>query len=307
MILETGSVECWGDNSYGQLGIDSSEATGSTPTLNAVTLGVGTGSTATAIAVGEDDVCAVLTSGAVQCWGDNEYGQVGINEITGNYVEIGDNETPASVGPVGTYLGLTATAVTLGSGHACALLNGGLVQCWGYNDEGQLGVGSTTNVGTSSTVPTATKAFVTLPGTGTYGGTATFVAAGGMHTCADVTSDGLLCWGNNSDGELGTGSTTRLGTSPGSAPTGNAPGISPISFGGPSVYSVALGGGTTCVLLSNGNVRCWGLNNNAQLGLGYASSTPNYIGGAANQMPADLTNALIFAPGVTPAPPPLTP
>ena len=55
---------------------------------------------------------------------DNEYGQVGINNITGNDLQIGDNETPASVGPVGTYWGSPATGITLGNGHACALLEG---------------------------------------------------------------------------------------------------------------------------------------------------------------------------------------
>ena len=110
----TGPVECWGNNTYGQLGLDTaanvsaSEAPGDAGT---VMLSTGTSAVATHIFVGYYTVCAVFGSGQVQCWGDNGTGQVGIGNNTnsgtgpcqidgGACQKIGDNETPASVGPV---------------------------------------------------------------------------------------------------------------------------------------------------------------------------------------------------------------
>ena len=134
------------------------------------------------------------------------------------------------------------------------MLNDGYVQCWGRNQDGQLGVGTNQNVlGYSSAVSAADAGVVTLPDNGT----ASAVVAGGFHTCALLTSGALLCWGDNGAGELGTATTTDLGGSGEPTPGGN-PGIAPLSFGGPTAFKVSLGLNDTCALLSDGNVRCLG-------------------------------------------------
>ena len=171
------------------------------------------------------------------------------------------------------------------------------------------GVGSTTNVGTSSTVPT-TKGFVMLPGTGTNGGTATVVAAGlGKHTCANVTNDGLLCWGNNGYGELGTGNTTPLGTSPGSSPTGNAPGISSHLVRRPDRLQRIAGRWNYLCAAQRWARSLLGAQRRRATWPRIRVLDPKlYRRRRQSDATASLTNALeIFAPGVTPAPPPLTP
>ena len=182
-------------------------------------------------------------------------------------------------------------------------MSSGLVQCWGDNAAGELGIGSFANIGYSSSTP-AYNGLVTLPGNGTYGGTASAIVAGGQHTCALVNSVGLLCWGDNSTGALGTANTNDLGGGSGEATpagTDGTPVIAPIAFGGPTAFKLALGYSHTCALLSDGNVRCWGDNTYAELGLGFESVTPTYI-----LLPNQTEHAAIFEPSVTPAPPSVT-
>lgn len=185
-LLANRRVSCWGDNSYGQLG-DGSRTRRSTP----VTMVSGL-STAVQISGGDAHYCAVLASGAVSCWGNNGNGQLG-------------NRTRAnSLVPV-TAVGLTdARSIELGGLHSCAVRRSNLVACWGWNGAGQLGsfVGS----GENELVPQTRQ---NLSGVAQ-------VAAGGEHTCSITTARAALCWGRNSFGQLGDGSTnsTRDFTSP---------------------------------------------------------------------------------------------
>jgi alpha-tubulin suppressor-like RCC1 family protein len=122
----TPGAYCWGSNSNGQLGNDTT-----TDTTEVVTV-QGTNSGATGIAAGGAHTCAVVNGGA-QCWGSNDYGQLGNNSTT-------DSHIPVQV------VGLTSgvTAVAAGHSHSCAVVNGG-ARCWGSNVYGQLGNGSWTN------------------------------------------------------------------------------------------------------------------------------------------------------------------
>ena len=184
----------------------------------------------TKIASGVEHACALTAAGGVLCWGDNTIGQLG-NGMTGTYES-------APVWPGGLETG--AVAVTAGASHSCALTSGGGAKCWGWNYDGQLGDGTTTDQPTP-------KAVYGLSG-------AIAVSAGLMHTCAVTSGGGVVCWGYNVDGELGDNSTT-----------GHITPMPVIGLSG-TVTAIAAGGYHTCALTSGGGVECWGSNGYGQLG-----------------------------------------
>ena len=153
-----------------------------------------------AVAVGGGHTCAITTAGGVKCWGSNTFGQLG--DAAGG--SSGDfSLTPVDVS------GLTSgvAAVTTGFSHTCALTTGGGVKCWGRNDGGQLGqvTSGTCNIGGNLCSITPVDVV------GLTSGVAT-VTAGGSHTCAVTTGGGAKCWGGNSSGQLGDGTTTDRAT-----------------------------------------------------------------------------------------------
>jgi alpha-tubulin suppressor-like RCC1 family protein len=170
----SGGVQCWGENTYGELG-NASVATGSgaySPVPVAVT-GI---SGATDVVVTAGTSCATVNTG-VLCWGQR----------VGNTMYASGSTTP--VGPTGLASGVTALAA--GHAHLCALQNG-VVRCWGENSQGQLGNND------SSGIPSVEP--VSVPGLSN----ATLIAAGGSHTCA-VDAGVAKCWGSNINAELGIG------------------------------------------------------------------------------------------------------
>jgi hypothetical protein len=174
-----GGAQCWGDNSYGELGNNST--TGSNVPVQVA--GLMSGSGVTAIAAGDSFTCAVVNDG-VQCWGYNSAGDLGNNSTTNSSV-------PMSV--VGLTSGSGVTAITAGFEHTCAVVNGG-VQCWGDDSFGDLG----NNSMAESNVP--------VPVSGLTSG-AESIGAGNSLSCA-VVKGGAECWGWNSHGQLGNNSTT---------------------------------------------------------------------------------------------------
>jgi alpha-tubulin suppressor-like RCC1 family protein len=164
-----GTVWCWGDNDYGQLG-DGSTA----PSFEPVpVLGL---PPATRLALGYDHSCAIDGQGGLYCWGRNGAGQLGIGSMDASLV-------PAPVPLSGV------VDVAAGEAHTCAVVATGEVLCWGANTSGQLGVGSTSG----SSVPVSVGALG-----------ASTVALGGFHSCAGGPG-GALCWGGNSDAQVGPG------------------------------------------------------------------------------------------------------
>jgi len=174
-VLQDGTVRCWGDNVSGQLG-DGSRTTAITPvTVAGIT-------TAVAVSSGDFHTCALLQAGAVRCWGLNYSGQLG--DGTGQ-----DSDTPVQVSGIST-----AVAVSVGVLHTCAVLQDGTARCWGYNSNGQAGDGTTTSAlapVTVSGITTATSA----------------VAAGNNDSCALLRGGLVKCWGMDTYGELGNGTT----------------------------------------------------------------------------------------------------
>jgi alpha-tubulin suppressor-like RCC1 family protein len=231
-LLASGAVECWGLNNYGQVGNGSN-------TNSSIPVPVTGINTATALHLGDHHSCAVLASGAVQCWGLNNYGQLGNGTTT-------NSNTPVTVSGI-----TNATAVTAGSFNSCALLASGAVQCWGYGGNGELGNGTNVVVSTTPVYVTGISTAVAITG----GGNADIGLA--SHYCADLNNGSVQCWGWNEWGDLGNG-TTNNSNIPVTVPGIHAP------------TRLAAGAGHTCALFSGGVMKCWGRNNCGQLGNGQA-------------------------------------
>jgi alpha-tubulin suppressor-like RCC1 family protein len=179
-ILDGGAVICWGNNESGALGYGTGEWIGD----DEVPSSAGTvvlGAAAREIGAGAGFTCALLEGGSVRCWGFGHRGLLG----SGSEENIGDDETPVEVDPV--ELGAAAVHLAVGEYHACAILEGGAVRCWGIGDFGRLGYGDERDVGDDESP--AERDPVEL------GGPAAAIAAGGAHTCAIMAGGAVRCWG----------------------------------------------------------------------------------------------------------------
>ena len=231
-LLQSGAIACWGDNGSGALG-DGSK----TPSPRAVTV-KGLSGKAVDVSAGDSFTCALLDSGSVQCWGDNEYGKLSADP------ETAASESTAPITVSG--LGETAGQVTTATGHGCALLTSGAVQCWGENVSGELGDGTSDD----SATPVAVSGL---------NGSAKAVGAGGSHSCALLEDGSVQCWGTNRDGDLGS---SQVSTGDGA---NSATPVSVEGLGGKAT-AIAVGTTSTCALLEDSSVRCWGDNFDGQLG-----------------------------------------
>ena len=111
-------------------------------------INLGTGRTATSISVGTNHTCALLDNASVKWWGDNYNGQLGIGNNTGNNLRIGDDSGEMSqLSGINLGTGRTATAISAGGTHTCALLDNASVKCWGNNGYGKLGIDNSTTMG----------------------------------------------------------------------------------------------------------------------------------------------------------------
>ena len=227
--LLTGDVQCWGVNTYGQVG-DGTIVQRNTPYT------VLTG-TATQIAVGPQHACALLSDHTIKCWGRNYTGELGNGTLV-------DSSTPVVVTGI-----TTATQVAVGKSHTCALLANATMTCWGRADSGQLGNGSFT------TLQTAPGAISGLTGV-------TLIAAGGDNTCA-LAGTTLKCWGDQECGAAGSGAAANGGT-----PFSTPQTVSNIGGGTTAIAIGGSSWGSTLIAIVNGQAYTWGLNDNLQLGNG---------------------------------------
>jgi alpha-tubulin suppressor-like RCC1 family protein len=241
-ILDDGSVSCWGKNYFGQLG----DGTGDDRFTPTQTSSLGGNRTAVAISAGGSHTCAILDDGSVSCWGYNYYGQLGFSA---------DASTPTPTSSLGE--NRTAVAISTGGSHTCAILDDGSVSCWGMNNDGQIGDGTTSDRDT----PTQTSSLG-------ENRTAVAISAGGSHTCAILDDGSVSCWGANLRGQLGDGTNSDR-----DAPT-QTDGLDNLSFPGDNLTAIAIsaGGAHTCAILNNGSsdrgvgyTSCWGNNIYGQL------------------------------------------
>ena len=278
-LLDNASVKCWGNNTHGRLGLGNTNTIGDQSGEMAALTGIdlGTGRTATAIAAGGNHTCALLDNASVKCWGRNQNGQLGIgnDELMGNHLnEMGDDLPSIDLGT-----GRTATAITAGYFHTCALLDNASVKCWGRNDQGQLGLGNTTQIGDNPGEMGDNLPSIDL-GTGR---TATAIAAGGYHSCAILDNASVKCWGENAEGQLGIGTTADTGNQ--SEEMGDN--LPSIDLGtGRTATAIASMRNHTCAILDNASVKCWGENGQGQLGIGTTADMGNQSGEMGDNLPS---------------------
>jgi len=225
MVSSTNSY-CCGNNVQGQLGTGNN-------TYSSLPAQV-TGFNPIQISAGDEHTCGVGSTGAVYCWGKNTYGQLGNNTTT-------NSNTPVLVSGLSTGV----SNVQAGGAFSCAQKTDGAVWCWGYNNHGQLGNNTTTN----SSIP--------VPVSGLTAGVQA-LSTGGFHACAIRANNAVWCWGFNTYGQLGDGTTIDK--------------LIPVWTGmatlGMSVASVSTGASHTCARHTSGALYCMGLNSSGQIGDG---------------------------------------
>jgi alpha-tubulin suppressor-like RCC1 family protein len=281
-LTTAGAAKCWGNNSNGQVGnnrtSDFLNGIASDPARPVDVSGLGSG--VAAITAGWTHTCAATTAGAVKCWGNNRYGQVG------------DTSSQRLVPVAVAGLDSGVAALSAGWNHTCALGTGGAVLCLGVNTEGEFGDGTFVDARAAPAQVSGLASGVSMIASGGYHGCALKahgivecwgwnlhgelgngvsvqrlapvnvvgltgvrqIAVGDEHTCALTADGGVKCWGHNSSGQLGDGTSLQRVT-----PVD----VSPLGSG---VSAIAAGSAHTCALMNGGAVRCWGLNDHGQLG-----------------------------------------
>ena len=221
-VTTAGVAYCWGAGGQGQLGDASNQAYYYKPIM------VSGGLTWAVVRAAGNYTCAITTGGTPYCWGTGP--------------NLGDNSTVGHSSPVQISGLSSADSITGGDGQACALKSG-VAYCWGENDDGQIGINST------SVIVDSTAQAV-------QGGlTFTAISArGDAHVCGLVASGNAYCWGNNSAGMLGIGTIGELDSLPQAA------------AGATTFSQLATGGNQTCGISKSGTTYCWGDNGAGELG-----------------------------------------
>jgi len=227
-LASDGSAYCWGDGEDGQLGGGSTDD-------SPVPAGVSGRHFFTALATGGLHTCG-LVGGVAYCWGENEFGSLGIGAT-----DVAPHAEPTLVAG-----GFRFRLLAAGGGQTCGITTLDVAYCWGANDRGQVGDGSTTD----------------RPDAVMVGGGLTFVSlsAGGSHTCGLTATGAAYCWGGNFYGQLGHGDTAESHV--------------PVGVAGGHVFAEISGGAThTCGVTTTGVAYCWGSDRYGQVGDGGGADT----------------------------------
>jgi len=240
VLASDNQVYCWGDNYYGSLGNDST-----TDSIYPVKVIFG-GQSIKSISTGYYNACAITYNGTAYCWGYNDLGVLGDGTTSHRH-------TPVAVDMTGALNGLTIKSISSGDMHTCAIASDNRAYCWGYNYSQQLGNTSIPENG--STVPVAVDTSSALNGVNLES-----ISAGNRYTCTVSDLGKAYCWGYNSRGTLGNGSTYN--SSPAAVDASG-------ELNGVTLNYVVAGDSHTFALDNAGKAYCWGSNSYGQLGQGY--------------------------------------
>lgn len=290
VVMDNGSVKCWGLNAWGQLGLGDGVNRGDAPgqmgdLLPAVSLGLGR--TAKFVTTGFYFSCALLDNDTVKCWGYNGEGMLG----RGDTAQIGDeaNEMGDSLLPVDLGPGRTVKAVRAGERFVCAILDTDALKCWGYNALGALGTGNPNQIGDGLDVFGNSEMGANLLSTDLGANLYAVKLAASIQTCAILNNGSVKCWGMNGSGQLGQGDSLTRGS--GVNQMGDA--LSPINLGtGRTALAIGTGNYHTCAILDDKSIKCWGYNNAGQLGQGHISEIGVQGGQMGDNLPAIPLEAL---------------
>jgi alpha-tubulin suppressor-like RCC1 family protein len=179
-LTSAGAVLCWGFNATGQLGNSTNTSSRTPVPVSGLSGGV------TAITAGGYHTCALMTGRAAYCWGYNGDGELGNGTTNRASLPVAVSALPSGIVAIGAG----------GAGQTCALTSAGGLYCWGYNADGELGIGTTSDATTPVAVPALARGVIAIGG-------------GGYHTCALTMAGTVSCWGFNGFGELGNNTTAN--------------------------------------------------------------------------------------------------
>ncbi len=227
-----GTLWCWGFNQYGQIGDGTALQRLAPVQVSSL------GAAATQVVAGFYHTCALKTDGTLWCWGRNHVGQLGDGTTVDNYLPVHVSS-----------LGNSVIQIAAGADHVCARKTDGTLWCWGANLHGQLGNGGNAN----QSFPIQVSSL---------GASVVQVAAGWDATCARKTDSSTWCWGSNSEGQVGDGTTVDK--------------VSPtnVSKLGTTAVDLVAGVQNACAAEANGTLWCWGANDGGQVGDGDNTKTP---------------------------------
>ncbi len=273
-FTSSGQLKCWGSNQYGQLGLGN--------LIDVMQPTLVDGSTSyKQVVVGAEHTCALTTSNIIKCWGRNNFGQLGTSDNTDALIPVSiDTGTSYSMiaaagkgtcgitqagnlkcwgqnlfGSIGDNTALNRNApvlvdgstiykfISVGELHKCGITASDDLKCWGHNGNTELGDGTSLNRFTPVLIDASTR----------YKKVATSKISS-FHTCGITSTDKIKCWGQNTYGQLGDGTTTSRTT--------------PTAINIATSYSdISLGYVHTCAIEAvSGKLFCWGKNEYGQLG-----------------------------------------
>jgi alpha-tubulin suppressor-like RCC1 family protein len=245
-MTKSGKLYCWGDNTCGQLGdgtftsrLDKRPiAQGEVPTTT----------TFTQIVKGWLHMCALGDDNEIYCWGDNQYGQLGDGAFDNRNIptKVNKGAIPASA---------KITSISTAYYHTCALTQDDKMYCWGQNDLGQLGDGTTDNRSlpvevNRGNIPTSVRI--------------RSLQTGWKHSCVLAGDNNVYCWGRNTLGQLGDGTTTHR-----SSPVLVIQGQRDPSY---NITQLSVGAHYACIKDTDSKAYCWGRNVDGELGSGITSN-----------------------------------